>query len=266
MLPAISQACTMSSAFGDDLAGYSDAAASALEVWLTKLEEYLRDHSLDEVRTLAADKGLALAAAAYQGGLLVAQGDARRAAWEQFQSRLALCGALAIPTLVVVPDFLAPFDQLAIDRAQISLRQAGEAAAQHGVRLAVEFQARNTFLNNLETTASFVQSVGHPAVGICFDVFHYYAGPSKFEDLRFLTPANLFHVQFCDIADTPREMATDADRILPGDGDFELESIVARFRQIGYTGYVWLVPARQLGEIGLTALRKVLGQTQPPPA
>ncbi len=57
-------------------------------------------------------------------------------------------------------------------------------------------------------------------------MFHYYLGPSKFEDLGYLTVENLFHVQLADLAQLPRELATDADRILPGDGDFLLEPIV----------------------------------------
>ena len=78
----------------------------------------------------------------------------------------------------------------------------------------------------------------------------------------------MFHVQFSDLAQLPRELATDADRILPGDGDFLLEPIVEHLRQIGYAGAVsvelmnpsiWQIPARQFGEMAMTALRKVLG-------
>jgi sugar phosphate isomerase/epimerase len=110
--------------------------------------------------------------------------------------------------------------------------------------------------------------VGSPHLGLCLDVFHYYTGPSKPEDLHYLSPQNLFHVQFCDLADVPREFATDADRILPGDGDIPLAPIVQHLREIGYTGTVsvelmnpriWQIPPRQFGEIALTALRKVLG-------
>ena len=76
-------------------------------------------------------------------------------------------------------------------------------------------------------------------------------------------------MQFCDLAGQPREFAADADRVLPGDGDFLLEPVVAHLRAIGYAGYVsvelmnpqiWQIPPRQFGEIAMTALRKVLGQ------
>ena len=51
-------------------------------------------------------------------------------------------------------------------------------------------------------------------------------GPSKFEDLAHLTPQNLAWVQVCDLSGTPRELAGDSDRILPGEGDFQLGPII----------------------------------------
>jgi sugar phosphate isomerase/epimerase len=271
MLPCISQVCSLGSSFEDDFDGYADAAGSAIELWLTKLEGYLESHSAAEVVARAADRGLKLAAAAFQGGLLVSQGEARRAAWDQFERRLALCAELRVPVLVVVADFLGPFGQIDIERAQVSLQQAGEAAARHDVKIALEFQARNTFVNNLETAVMLAQSAGHASVGICLDLFHFFVGPSKFNDLGLLTAENLFHVQVADVADRPRELATDANRILPGDGDFRLQPVFEYLRQLGYAGAVslellnpqfWQIPARQVGEIGLTALRVALGQAE----
>jgi len=240
-----------------------------VEFWLTKLEDYLQTHSIPDIRALCADRELQIAAAAYHGGLLLSQGDARRESWSQFEKRLELCESLGIPTLIVTPDFLGPFSGTDIERAQVTLKQAGAAAARRKVRLALEFQARGTFLNNLQTAVGFVASIQEPAVGICLDLFHFHVGPSKTEDLGLLTSQNLFHVQFCDLADCPREIATDADRIIPGDGDIPTQALIQRLKEIQYSGFVslevanatfWKIPARQVGEIGLTALRMVMGQ------
>ncbi len=133
----------------------------------------------------------------------------------------------------------------------------------------MEFQGRAPFVNNLETAASLVASIEEPNVGLCFDVFHYYSGPSKFEDLACLSTANLFHVQFCDLSGVPREFASDSQRILPGDGDFQLGPIVDHLSRIGYAGAVslevmnpqlWPIAPQQVGEVGLTALRMALKQ------
>src|SRR5262249_42932009 len=100
MYACISQVCSLGSPFEDNIDGYADAAGSAIELWLTKLEEYLAAHDPSEVKSRAADRGLRLAAAAFQGGLLISHGEARRAAWEQFQRRLELCARLQVPVLV----------------------------------------------------------------------------------------------------------------------------------------------------------------------
>ena len=47
-------------------------------------------------------------------------------------------------------------------------------------------------------------------------------------------------MQVCDLAGVPRELASDADRILPGEGDFDLGPIVRQLRAIGYDGWVSL--------------------------
>ena len=90
-----------------------------------------------------------------------------------------------------------------------------ELAQQFGVRLALEFRGGDAFCSCLDTALTLVEQCREPNVGVCLDVFHYHAGPSKPEDLERLTAANLFHVQVCDVAGVPREMMTDADRVLP---------------------------------------------------
>ena len=99
-------------------------------------------------------------------------------------------------------------------------------------------------------------------------MFHYYTGPSKFEDLAYLSPSNLAWVQVCDLSGTPRELAGDGDRILPGEGDFQLGPIVDHLGQIGYDGYVslevlnphlWQVAADRVADLGHQALCRVLG-------
>jgi 2-keto-myo-inositol isomerase len=269
MIPALSQVCSLDSPLEQDVADYAAGKCEALELWVGKLDAYLEWHSPADLRDLLKHHGMTAPVVSFQGGLLTSQGEFRKQHWDAFGQRLTQCRELGIGTLVVAGDIGAPLAQQDIDRVRMSLSRAAEQAGQAGVRLALEFQARAAFANNLQTAAALVSEVESPHLGLCFDVFHYYAGPSKMEDLVYLTSQNLFHVQLCDLAGVPRELATDADRILPGDGDFELEPLIEHLRRIGYTGHVsvelmnpqiWRIPPLQFGEIGMTALRKVLGQ------
>jgi 2-keto-myo-inositol isomerase len=269
MKACLSEVTILPSSFAEDVGYAADAGCAGLEVWLTKVETHLERHSLAQTRQLVEGRGLALPAAAYQGGLLLSQGEQRKTHFDHFRRRLELCQALAIPTLLVVADFTAKVDATALERAVVSLKQAGQWAAGFGVRLALEFRGKSAFCASLDTAAALVAECGEPNVGLNFDVFHYYTGPSKFEDLALLTPANLFHVQMSDLAGVARELATDEDRILPGDGDFQLTPLVDHFRRIGYDGWVslelmnhtlWQTNPAQVAEIGITSLRKLLGQ------
>ena len=269
MKPALAQVCSLEAPLEKDVEDYAAGACAAIELWLGKVETFLDKHSLDELRAVFERHGVETPVASFQGGLLTSQGDSRREHWASFSRRLVLCRDLGVGTLVVAGDIAGPLMQADLDRVNASLRQAADEAGRHGVRLALEFQGRAALANNLQTAASLVADVGSPHLGLCLDAFHYYIGPSKPEDLGYLSQENLFHVQLCDLAGVARELATDGDRILPGDGDFLLTPIVERLRAIGYGGHVsvelmnpqiWQISPRQFGEIAMTALRKVLGQ------
>ncbi|MDY3553709.1 sugar phosphate isomerase/epimerase family protein [Gemmata sp. JC717] len=267
MTPCISQVTTLPGSFADDAADYPAGGCRALEVWLTKLEQHLEAVSAEDTLLALADRGLKLVAAGYQGGLLLSQGEQRKAHFEHFKRRLALCERFTIPTLLLVADFARAPEASDLARAVVSLAQAAQWAAGFGVRIALEFRGADAFCASLDTAVTLVEQCGEPNAGICLDVFHFYKGSSKTEDLERLTPANLFHVQVCDVAGVPRELMTDSDRVMPGDGDFRLQPVIQRLNEIGYAGAVslelmnpilWSLKATQVTELGMAALSRLL--------
>jgi 2-keto-myo-inositol isomerase len=264
----LSQATTMATSFADDIDGYANGGCLTVEVWLTKLEQHLEVFSIADTQTLLAAKHVQLVAAAYQGGLLLSQGEARKLAFDHYRQRLELCQTFGIRTLMLVADFVTEIDDQALGRSVVSLTQAAQWAAGYGVRLGLEFRGSDTFCSCLETALLLVEQCGEPNVGVCLDAFHYYKGPSKAEDLDRLTLQNLAHVQLCDIPGVPRELMSDADRVFPGEGDFRLEPIVAALKRINYAGAVsielmnptvWQAKPSQVAELAMTALRRMLG-------
>lgn len=269
MKPCLSNVTTLPTSFRDEVHAYADAGCQAMEVWLTKLEDHLQSDSVAATKKLLADRGLELVAAAYQGGLLLTQGQQRREMFDQFQRRLGLCQELGIGVLSLVADFVDKVTVEDFGRARVSLQQAAQLAATFDVRLALEFRGSATFCSSLDTAAALVAACDEPNLGLTLDVFHYYTGPSKLEDLGHLHGGNLFLVQLSDLAGVPRELAGDADRILPGEGDFQLVPIVDYLRKIGYAGHVtvellnptlWQMKPVAVAEAALTGLRRLLGQ------
>ena len=66
----------------------------------------------------------------------------------------------------------------------------------------------------------------------------------------------------------PRELAGDADRIFPGEGDFQIGPILDHLASIGYDGHVslevlnpqlWDIPPDRVADAGRQAMNRLLG-------
>ena len=269
MRAAIATVCSLEADLETIVADYAAGHCDAVDLWLGQAERYLEQRPPAALADLLAAHGVTAVAASFQGGLLVSQGEARREHWRHFEARLGLLRELSIPVMVVAGDAFGPLGAQDLARLSTSLEEAAARAADAGVRLALEFDARASFPNNLQSAVAVVADVGRPSLGVCLDWFHYTVGPSKPLDLGLLTRETLAHVQLSDTADVLREMAGDADRILPGEGGSPPDDLMRLLTAIDYRGAVavelhnpqlWRVPPRQFGEIALTALRRVLGQ------
>jgi sugar phosphate isomerase/epimerase len=268
MRPALATVCSLPAPLATIVEDYAAGHCDAIDLWLGHADGFLERHEPAALRDLLDRHGIAAVAASFQGGLLTSQGDARREHWKHFEARLDLLRSLGVPVLVIAGDAFGPLTAQDLGRLSLSLKEAAKRAADAGVRLALEFDARASFPNNLQSAVALVDEAGSPALGLCLDWFHYTVGPSKPLDLSLLSKENLAHVQLSDIADVPREMASDADRILPGEGGSPPDDLLRQLAEIGYQGAVavelhnpalWRVPPRQFGEIATTALRKLLG-------
>src|SRR5919205_3709427 len=126
MRACISEATTLSSTFAEDVHGYADGGCRALEVWLTKLETHLETHPAADTRKLLEDRQMTLAAASYQGGLLLSEGEQRKAHYDHFKRRLDLCQHFGIPVMVVAADFARKATAPDLGRALASLRESAQ--------------------------------------------------------------------------------------------------------------------------------------------
>ena len=267
MKACINQVTTLSTPFEADLPAYARGGWTAVEVWLTKLETYLEAHSIAEARGLLDGEGLRAVAASMQGGLLLSRGAEKAAHWDHFRRRLGILEGLGVGTLIVAADVGGEPTGEDYGRAAAALAEAAGAARGHNVRLALEFQKTSRFCASLDTALAIIAQAGVEGLGVCLDLFHFYTGPSKFDDLAYLAPDNVAWVQVCDLIGTPREMAGDTDRVLPGDGDFAIGPILEHLKRIGYDGFIslevlnpqlWGVSADRVADLGFQATSRFL--------
>jgi sugar phosphate isomerase/epimerase len=228
-----------------DLAAIRDGGWTAIELWLRHWEPLVEAEGIAAARRALRDSGLTVAGGCAQPGLFFSEGEALQHARDELRRRLDLCQAFGAPHLVVTPrpaGSSPPPTAADLDRAAANLRIAADLAAPYGVRLGIEFLKGVPLVNNLPTALQLAALVDRPDVGVVMDTFHLYGGLSKLEDLALLQaqPDRLFFVHVNDVPAGPRELWTDAHRVLPGVGALPLRAIFDALARCHYAGCVSL--------------------------
>ncbi|HEY0962103.1 MAG TPA: sugar phosphate isomerase/epimerase [Pseudomonadales bacterium] len=214
--------------------GWAKAGIRAAEPDLVKAREFEAANGAGSARRLMDDLGLVAYSSTNQLNL-DERADARVQAVEDLKWKVAMAESLGATRLVIPstanqPHVLADYEQLRAD-----MYAYGEIAKPHNVALMVEFTRNSRLVNNLRTSLDLVRSVNHPNIRFMIDLYHFWAGPSKFEDLDLIEPGEIHHVHF---ADTPRspalEVAEQKDRAFPGEGIAPLQKILNKLVEKGY--------------------------------
>ncbi|CAN5377236.1 sugar phosphate isomerase/epimerase [soil metagenome] len=119
------------------------------------------------------------------------------------------------------------------------LRELAEQAAAHGTRVAIETMPFSA-IATVPMGAEIITAAGHPDAGLLVDAWHVFrAGTTLAELHATLTPPMIFGVELddaaTDVVGTLFEDTVD-NRLLCGEGSFDLPGLVTTLRDLGYTG------------------------------
>ena len=137
---------------------------------------------------------------------------------------------------------VAPVD----DKVVAATRHAGRMCEAVGVGFAVEFLP---FLPvaSIVQTRDLLRAAGLKGPGLVVDSWHFFYGPDDWADLETITAEEIAYIQFDDHGPLPKGiMSTSADlltettqnRVLPGEGSFDLKRFADTLRRAGYDGVV----------------------------
>jgi sugar phosphate isomerase/epimerase len=119
------------------------------------------------------------------------------------------------------------------------LREAGDIAAEYGLRLAIEFNSQHDVLNKLSVLRELLEGANKPNCGYLIDAYHFTrsgAGGRGFEDV----PADrIFCFQYSDLSPHPvTGVRRPTDRLPPGKGVVKWHEIFGLLAEKSYTGYL----------------------------
>jgi 4-hydroxyphenylpyruvate dioxygenase len=193
--------------------------------------------------------------------------ERRAQAFAEAEGLFGLMRGIGTDTLLACGTTAAGTDQ-DLDAAARDLRDLGDLAARHGMRIAYEFLAWAAWIKDIATAWEVVRRADRENVGLILDTFHIFMAGSRLEDLEPVPPHRIFMVH---LVDAPA-MALDVlqisrhHRVFPGEGVLPIPDLVRRLQAKGFTGFYsleifndeyWKRERGALAKAGMISLRKL---------
>jgi sugar phosphate isomerase/epimerase len=207
--------------------------------------------------------GLPVACVGVELGWMWADGAERVRLLGVFDEQCARAAALGCDTV------MSPVDKARGDvaRAAQSVREVGDIAARHDVRLAIEFNSQAEQINSLAPMREILAKAGHPRCGLLLDSYHIQRSGVTLRALEDVASAEIVYVQYSDVPRTGTTAGYVLDRLPPGRGSVPFKEFFALMAAKSYAGFLsyeapnteaWKRPALEVAREAVEATRAVL--------
>lgn len=239
------------------------AGYRAIELWYADTDAHLSGGgTLGEIRRAVTDSGLLVPTMIYVAGWFDAEETRWPALREAVARRFEQAAEIGARHVICSPP--EGRADLAIGaRRYAELLELGRRA---GIGPSFEFLGFVEQYRSIEAALQVLATAGGGTTVV--DPFHIFRGGGSVESLALLRADQIAVSHFNDVTDrVPRDRQGDGDRVLPGEGVFDLRRHVALLRAIGFQGVLslelfredlWARDPREVARLGLEKLREVV--------
>lgn len=242
----------------------AEAGYAGIELWHQEIDEYLaQGGTLRELRRALDDHGLAVPTTIYLAGWFDTTGDEYTRARDECQRRLEQAAAVGAPFAIASP----PLGRADYDLGARHYHELLELGKQFAVQPALEFLGFVEQLNTIEDALEVMEKSGHVEATTVLDPFHIFRGGGSVESIAKLRSEQIAVSHFNDVPRVPpRAQQHDPDRVMPGDGIFDLRRYLELLEQTGYNRFLslelfredlWQQDPLEVARTGLEKMREV---------
>ena len=222
-----------------------------------------RGQTAAELIDMVKASGLPVACVGVELGWIWARGAERARLLQVFAEQCERARALGASTV------MSPVDRGRGDLGEAagSVREVGDIAARHGVRLALEFNSQAEQLCTLESARELMARAAHPSCGLLLDTYHLERSGADLAAIDDVAADEIAYVQYSDVPRTGLEPGKALDRLPPGQGRVRFKEVFAVIARKGYSGYLsyeapnpsaWARPAGEVAREARAATLSVL--------
>lgn len=236
MTLAIHQNTSNGAGYRKSLEGWARAGIKDVEITNILLDEFLKTDDLAAARRVITDLGLNLVQAATGVLELWEPNPNRAAALDNLKRRCEMYATMGLNKVYAATASSKKVTEEDYKAGPQNMHDAGEVARQFNMSLRIEFLRTSSFISTLPTSLKLTREAAHPNIAPMLDIYHFWSGLNKLEDLDMIRPGEIAHVHFQDVPDMPRELLDLSTRIIPGDGIAPLNKILTKLADKGYAG------------------------------
>ena len=205
--------------FVKELEVASKAGFRSVEIWMNSFQEYLKTHTVADVRKLLGDLGINVENAIGFAQWIVDDETTRTKGVEQLKQEMELLAQIGCKRTAAPPMGATQQPGLDLRKAAERYRTILELGDKTGVVPQLELWGGSKNLNKLSEVMFIAVESGHPSARVLLDIYHLYKGGSSPASLPLVGKPGIevFHLNDYP-ANPPRETIVDADRVYPGDG------------------------------------------------
>ena len=188
-----------------------------------------------DVLDLLRGCGIPVGVLGVEYGWLFASGDESKRLFTVFRESCEDAVALGCTMLMSAPGPIGG----PISDAIGHLRKAGAIAAEHGLRLAIEFNSQHPVLNTLAVLRELIDGAKQNNCGYLVDTYHFERSGAGGRGFASVPAEQIFCFQYSDVPPEPVSgVARPTDRLPPGKGIVRWREVLGLLSEKGYTGYL----------------------------
>ena len=238
------QTCSGTSDLEEDIMLCSDVGFPYFEINFDKAQEYLKNHSMDELRRLIKESGLKCASVNAIFDISFCTKERWASLCSEFNFACELGKACGTDKIIVLPSERSALseditDTMIFEDTVEILTKLAEMGNPHNMKIAFE-PVGTMAVGDIQIAMDIIGKVDRLEVGLVLDNFNMFLWDlcSDLDKILNFDPEKIFIVHINDAEKLPFAKIDQMHRCMPGDGRIDVKKYIGNLKAIGYEGIV----------------------------
>jgi 2-keto-myo-inositol isomerase len=231
MKTCINGATTMPYSPEKDLEAAGEAGFQGVEIWKTKLDEFLTTNKEEALADLLSTYNLHVPAICPFGGYVWCPESEFTKKLEEIRRYFEIAAYVNCESLLVCAEQIQSKSPRENIKAHVSrMSRLADLGKEYNVKIAIEW------FQSLKDVTRIVETSSNENLGMIIDTFYWFRGDGDIRNIDLVPVKKLYLVHINDCEDFPKEKLTDKNRIYMGQGVIPLVEILQKLEGINYEG------------------------------